>query len=67
MYWRMVAIIDSKNVKLCVILLLRMKNLYFTRDYLSKEMKAEHILVTQKDIISFEKDKSIKDYIIVFS
>lgn len=44
-----------------------MKNLYFTRDYLSKEMKAEHILVTQKDIISFEKDKSIKDYIIVFS
>ena len=44
-----------------------MKNLCFARDYLSKEMKAEHILVTQKDIISFEKDKSIKDYIIVFS
>lgn len=57
----MVAIIDSKNVKLCVILLLRMKNLCFARDYLSKEMKAGHILVTQKDIISSAKDKSFMD------
>ena len=57
----MVAIIDSKNVKLCVILLLRMKNLCFARDYLSKEMKAEHILVTQKDINSSAKNKSFMD------
>lgn len=55
----MVAIIDSKKVKLCVILLLRMKN--FARDYLSKEMKAEHILVTQKDINSSAKNKSFMD------
>ena len=62
----MVAIIDSRNVKLCVILLMQMKNLCFARDHLPKEMKAEHILVIQKVIISFEKDKSIKDYVLVF-